>query len=210
MHLVHNVSHHAQRVMLVAVLLVSWGTFWTRWRRNLVQHVPKSVWNVCRLGIAPNVCLGIIMIQRLILAWLAKMSNQAVQLVTALNASLANYKSGTFWMSLTSHVPYVHPKYPTVSTVFQIQTASYANTVTLLLHPIQHAQFAHPSIRIANIAWTHQNARTAWNVTTLTVMEHACNAFKDAPRVTTQPHVRYVWESTCYKLTSPVHCAKIK
>ena len=27
MHLAHNVSHHAQRVMLVAVLLVSWGTF---------------------------------------------------------------------------------------------------------------------------------------------------------------------------------------
>jgi len=46
--------------------------------------------------IAPNVCLGIIMIQRLILAWLAKMSNQAVQLVTALNASLVNCKSGTF------------------------------------------------------------------------------------------------------------------
>jgi len=98
MHLAHNVSRHAQRVMLVAVLLVSWGTFWTRWRRNLVQHVPRSVWNVYQQIIAPNVCLGIIMIQRLILAWLAKMSNQAVQLVTALNASLVNCKSGTFWM----------------------------------------------------------------------------------------------------------------
>lgn len=195
--LVLSVCHHVQPVMLVVALLVNWGTFWTHWHRNLVQLVPKNVRNVYRLVIVPNVCLGITMIPLPILVWLAKISNQDVQLVTALNVFLVNYKLGTFWMLLTFHVLCVHPKYPIVSTVFQIQTAFYVNTGTLLPQPTQRAQFALPFIRIARTAWTHQNVRTAWKVTTLTAMELVYNVFKDVLPVTTQPHARYVWENTC-------------